>query len=323
MRLSTTTIYQQNLSSITNAYSKYQESALQLSSGKRVNTPSDDPIAASQAVILSQTQASSSQYATARDSATNSLSLETTVLEQVTDVIQNVQTLIVEAGNTTYSDADRQSLSTELQGYKDQLLSLANSTDSNGNYIFAGYQTDTEPFVMDSSGNVTYAGGSVAISQKVDSSRTMATGDTGSDVFMSLASGYTTEPDGSTSESNIFNTIDTVLEALDISLDNAGSDTTITDNYTALLDKGNRGMSNSLDNVLTVQASVGSKLNELTTLDSIGDSRDILMSDKMSDLVDADIYETYSEYSLRQVALQAAYGAFSSLKDLSLFTMNG
>ncbi|MFP1721814.1 flagellar hook-associated protein FlgL [Lonsdalea quercina] len=325
MRLSSSMIYQQNMQSITNAYSKYQSAALDLSNGQLVNKPSDDPIASSQAVVLAQSQSTNEQFATARDTATTNLSLESTVLDQVTDVIQNVQTLLVKAASTTYSDSDRQSMKTELQGYKDQLLTLANTTDSNGNYIFAGYKTDTAPFVEDSEGNVSYVGSDTPVSQKVDSSRTMTTGDTGTTIFMSLSAGYKTEPDGSASETNMFNSIDYALTALDIPLDETGDDTTSSESYQAMFDKANRGMSNSLDNVSTVQATVGSKLNELTTLDSIGDSRDLIYSDRMTSLKGSDVddmYEMISNVTMQKVALQAAQSTFSSMKGMSLFEMN-
>ncbi|KAA8996716.1 flagellar hook-filament junction protein FlgL [Affinibrenneria salicis] len=320
MRLSTSNSYQNLINTIAQSNKTMQDSVLQMSTQKSVNSPSDDPIAASQAVILAQTQASSSQYSAARSSATTSLQLENTVLDQVVDVVQSIQTLVVKAGNTTYSDADRQSMATELQGYKDQLLTLANSTDSNGNYIFAGYATESAPFTADADGNVTYTGGDTAISLQVDSSRSMTIGNTGSSVFMTLAAGYATEPDGSASESNIFNSIDYALEALNMPLnDSTDADT---EAYTALMDKANRGMRNSLDNVLTVQAEAGSKVTELTSLDSLGSSRDILYADRMTSLTGIDIYETYSNFTLQKTALQAAMTAFSSMKDLSLFQLN-
>lgn len=266
MRLSTSMIYQRNLDAISESYSKWENTGQQLATGKRVNVPSDDPIAASQAIKLGQSQALNSQYSAARTSATNSLSAETTVLEQVTDVIQSTQTLLVQAGDSTLSDQDRQSLATQLQSYKAQLLNLANSQDGNGNYLFAGYKTNSAPFVEAEDGSVSYSGGGHAMTQQVDASRSMTVGDTGSAVFMSLTAGYTTEPDGCDSESNIFNTLDIVLKALTTPQQDA--DSTVTDDYTAAIGKASRGLSNSL----AVQSSVGSKLNELDNLDSLGTS---------------------------------------------------
>ncbi|MBT9431210.1 flagellar hook-associated protein FlgL [Candidatus Sodalis endolongispinus] len=315
MRLSTSMIYQRNLDAISESYSKWENTGQQLATGKRVNVPSDDPIAASQAVKLSQSQALNSQYSAARTSATNSLSSETTVLEQVTDVIQSAQTLLVQAGDGTLSDKDRQSLATQLQSYKDQLLNLANSQDGNGNYLFSGYKTNSAPFVEAEDGSISYSGGGQAMTQQVDASRSLTVGDTGSAVFMSLTAGYTPEPDGGDSESNIFNTLDIALKALNTPLEDA--DSTVTDDYTAAIGKASRCLSNSLDTVLSVQSSVGSKLNEL---DSLGTSRSTLISDNISALVDLDWYQEISDYSQQQVALQAAYSTFTAMQSMSLFS---
>ncbi|TCL02263.1 flagellar hook-associated protein FlgL [Sodalis ligni] len=326
MRLSTSTIYQQNLDGITNGYSKWQATGVQLSTGNRVNKPSDDPIAASQAVGLNQVQALGDQYSAARTTANASLSLESSVLDQMTDVIQKTQTLIVQAGDGTLSDSDRQSLATTLQSYKDQLLTLGNTKDSNGNYLFAGYSTGSQPFVEDpDSGAVTYVGGSEALSQQVDSSRTMTIGDTGGSVLDSLSAGYTPEPadsDGTVppSEANVFNTIDSVLTALKTPQEDA--DATTTAAYSATLAKASRGMANSLNNVATVQSSVGTKLNELDTLDSVATDRSTIYQTQIGNLTGVDWYQAISDYSMQQAALQASYSTFNAMKQLSLFQMN-
>lgn len=83
MRFSTQMMYQQNMRGITNSQAEWMKYGEQMSTGKRVVNPSDDPIAASQAVVLSQAQAQNSQYALARTFATQKVSLEESVLSQV------------------------------------------------------------------------------------------------------------------------------------------------------------------------------------------------------------------------------------------------
>ena len=136
MRVSTLMMYQQNMRGITDSQSAWLGYGEQMSTGKRVNRASDDPVAASQAVVLSQAQAQNSQYATARTFATQRVSIEEKTLSQVTTAIQSAQEKIVYAGNGTLSDDDRASLATDLEGIRDQILNLANSTDGNGRYIF-------------------------------------------------------------------------------------------------------------------------------------------------------------------------------------------
>lgn len=132
MRISTQMMYEQSMRGVTNSQSLWLSYGEQMSTGKRINRPSDDPIAASQAVVLSQAQTQNSQYALARSFATTKVSLEENVLSQVTTAIQAAQEKIVNAGNGTLSDDDRASLTTNLQGIRDQLMNLANSTDGNG-----------------------------------------------------------------------------------------------------------------------------------------------------------------------------------------------
>ncbi|QOR39223.1 flagellar hook-associated protein FlgL [Billgrantia diversa] len=80
-----------------------------------------------------------------------------------------------------------------------------------------------------------------------------------------------------------------------------------------------RELDNSLDNVLTVRASMGARLNELDVVDAVGDNRMMNYEQTLSDLVDLDYNEAIAEYSLRQVGLQAAQKAFVDVKGLSLF----
>ncbi|PWW09985.1 flagellar hook-associated protein FlgL [Mangrovibacter plantisponsor] len=319
MRISTQMIFEQNVRGITQSQQKWLNYGEQLSTGKRVNRPSDDPVAASQAIVVSQAQAQNSQYATARTFANQKVSLEESVLSQVTSSIQTAQEKIVYASNGTLSDDDRASLATQLQGVRDQLLNLANSTDGNGRYIFAGYKTDSEPF-DDSGTTVNYVGGTENITQKVDSARTMVIGHTGSEVFDSITSNAEAEPDGSASETNLFTMLDTAIASLNTPQQDL--DQTSKDALQAVIDKTSRGLKNSLNNVLKVRSELGTQLNELDNLDSLGDDRSLQQSQQMSNLVDADWNSVISSYVMQQTALQASYKAFSDMQGMSLFQLN-
>ena len=310
MRVSTLMMYQQNMRGITDSQSAWLKYGEQMSTGKRVNRASDDPVAASQAVVLSQAQAQNSQFATARTFATQRVSIEESTLSQVTTAIQSAQEKIVNAGNGTLSDDDRASLATELQGIRDQILNLANSTDGNGRYIFAGYKTDTAPF--DDQG--TYVGGALNVEQQVDTSRTMVIGHTGNLVFDSATSNA--KPDADT---NIFKALDSAIAALNTPVED---DDTAKDTAAAAIDRTNRSLSNSLNNVLSVRAELGTQLNELDKLDSLGDDRALAQTQPMSNLVDVDWNETISNYTMQQTALQAAYKAFTDMQGMSLFQLN-
>lgn len=188
MRLSSATIYNQNLTSMLNQQSEYQAAALEVSSGTRVSKPSDDSLAASQAVNVRQSIAANQQYADSRASITTALSQEESTLDSVNDAITSAMTLVVQAGNGTLSDADRESIATSLQGIYDTLVTLANSTDSNGNYLFAGYQTQSPAFAVNDAGELVYQGDGNVPTQQVSSTQTMASGDNGASIFLSVNS---------------------------------------------------------------------------------------------------------------------------------------
>lgn len=320
MRLSTGMIYDQQMRGIQNSQSSWLKVGEQLSTGNRVNRPSDDPVAASQAVVVSQAQAETAQYKTARVFATQNQSTEETTLKQVADVIISAQTTVVAASNGVLSDADRASYATQLEGVRAQLLNLANGTDGNGRYVFAGYESDKAPFTTDATGATTYNGGLTPITQKVDSSRTLTTNHTGKQVFDSLTSSAIKEPDGSASESNIFAVLDTAIKSLKVPLDNANQ--AAVDAEAANMGKANRGLSNMLDNVSSVRSEIGTNLQELGNLDSKGDDTTLNLKTQMSGLIGADTTETISSYTMQQAALKASYTVFQQMSKMSLFNMN-
>lgn len=320
MRISTNMIFEQQVRGITDSQASWLKSGQELSSGRRVNNPSDDPIAASRAVVLSQTQQQGKQYELARTFAEQGLSLEENTLKGVTDGIIAAQGLIVNGSTGTLSDSDRGSIATQLEGIRAQLLNQANSQDANGRYIFAGYKTDSAPFVDTAGTGVSYAGGTDAITQKVDTSRTMTVGHTGDDIFMSITGNAKKEPDGSASETNVFTMLDSAIAALKVPQDDADAATKKT--FQDAMDKTNRGLNNSLNNVSKVRSEIGIQLDEIGTLNGQGDDRSVIYSSQMSDLVNVDLTEAASSYTMQQTALQASYKTFTDMSKMSLFQMN-
>lgn len=316
MRISTQMMYDQNMRGITDSQSKWLSYGEQMSTGKRVNRPSDDPIAASQAVVLSQSQSQNSQFALARTFAMQKVSLEDNVLSQVNAAITSAKEKLVNAGNGTLSDDDRLSLASDLQGIRDQLMNLANSADGNGRYIFAGYKTEAPPF---DSVTGDYNGGTQAISQQVDTARNMVISHTGQQIFESITSNAKELPGGGYGETNMFKILDTAISALKVPVDN---DSAAAEVQNKAISDAQIGITNTQNNVLTVVADVGTKMNELEKLDNLGDDRALGQTQQMSDLVDVDWNSAISSYIMQQAALQASYKAFSDMQGMSLFQLN-
>ncbi|MEP9248857.1 flagellar hook-associated protein FlgL [Enterobacter asburiae] len=316
MRISTQMMYEQNMRGITDSQSRWLSYGEQMSTGKRVNRPSDDPIAASQAIVLSQSQSQNSQFALARTFATQKVSLEDNVLTQVNTAISSVREKLVYASNGTLSDDDRLSLATDIQGIRDQLMNLANTTDGNGRFIFAGYKTDSAPFDAVTGD---YNGGAEAISQQVDTARNMTISHTGQQIFESITSNAEQLPGGGYGQTNMFKILDSAIASLKIPIENDPAAATA---QSQVIANAQIGIKNSQNNILTVVADVGTKMNELEKLDTLGDDRALGQTKQMSDLVDVDWNEAISSYTMQQAALQASYKAFSDMQGMSLFQLN-
>ena len=223
------------------------------------------------------------------------LTAEDSTLASVTNLLQSVQDTVTSAGNGTLSDANRASMATTLQANLDQLVGLANTTDAQGNYVFSGYQSNTRAFVQTATG-ATYQGDSGQQLLQVDGSRQMAIGNTGQSVFQGGGQ-------------DVFQTIKSLVTLLQT----PGAPAPAT------LATLSSNLSQSLNNVLTVRSSVGSRLNELDALNASGSDRDLQYSQTLSSLQDLDYAKAVTQLTQQQTTLQAAQQSFVKISGLSLF----
>lgn len=189
MRISTSTFYERNLSALNGQQQQLFRTQQMLSAGTKYLTAADDPVAASRALGVRQTLSESAQFATSRDRAMMTLTHEDTALDSATVILQDIKTLTVAAGNGTLSDADRASMATTLQSKLDQLVSVANSDDGNGQFLFAGYKSGTAPFAAAAGGGIQYMGDQGQRMIQVDVARQMSSSDDGRSVFQSVQGG--------------------------------------------------------------------------------------------------------------------------------------
>jgi flagellar hook-associated protein 3 FlgL len=189
MRISTNMIYDTGIAGIQQRLQSQVQLQQQVSSGLRVMKPSDDPVAAAQILNLQQAQSINDQYTANSSTAQGQLGLEDSALSDLTTVLQNVKTQAVYAGNGVLSNADRANLATQLQQSYQQLLSIANRTDSNGQYLFSGYQGATAPFSESSPGTVAYAGDTGQRQVQIGAGAAISVSDSGEAVFRAIKNG--------------------------------------------------------------------------------------------------------------------------------------
>lgn len=189
MRISTSMLYDSGVSGMQRQTQQLLQTQQQLASGRKLLTPSDDPVAAARALQVSQAQALNQQYQSNAGSATDGLGQEQNALSSLTQLLQNVKTDAVSAGNGALSPADRANLAQDLQQQYQQLLALANSTDGAGQYLFSGYQGGTQPFTAAAPGSVTYNGDQGQRTIQVAPAEQVAVSDSGATVFLNIPTG--------------------------------------------------------------------------------------------------------------------------------------
>lgn len=190
MRISTSWMYQQQLSTMLNQQSELAQTQNEVSTGNAINVASDNPTGAAQIVGLNHILAENTQYASNISSANTRLSTESNTLTSVNNLLSSVNDIALSAINGAMSSTDLSNMATQLTQYRDQLVQLANTTDANGQALFAGTSTTTTPFVSNSStGAVTYAGNDQQSFSAIGSGLQVANSDAGSNIFMNLAAG--------------------------------------------------------------------------------------------------------------------------------------
>ncbi|MEW6164207.1 MAG: flagellar hook-associated protein FlgL [Pseudomonadota bacterium] len=189
MRVSTGMIYDSGLGSIQNRTSTLLRTQQQLSSGRRILSPSDDPVAAARALEVAQSKSANQAQAVTRDNVKSAVGLADAQLQSATDLLVRVRELSVQAGNASLSDNDRKSIALELRQRFDELIAIANSKDGLGNSLFGGFQVGNKPFAGSVEDGVRYLGDDGSRSLQVSSSRQMGVSQSGSDVFMRVMSG--------------------------------------------------------------------------------------------------------------------------------------
>jgi flagellar hook-associated protein 3 FlgL len=160
----------------------------QIATGQRINTPADDPSGAVRALDLDRALAESQQFSRNSDAAKNRLSYEEQTLSDMTSLLQNVRDVTVQGANATVDAGSRAALAQQVQSRLDDLLAMANRKDANGEYLFSGYQTLTQPFSKTGS-SVQYSGDQGVRLVQTSSTQQVADGHSGYDLFLNIAQG--------------------------------------------------------------------------------------------------------------------------------------
>lgn len=186
MRISTNMMYQSSTRSLQNASERLDKASEQMTTGEKFSTAGEDPTGMSAKMSLSSKIAAYQQYNSNGNLLDSSLTLEGTVLSSATTGLQSAYTLVQQSYNGSLSTSDRKSIASELEELQSQLYDLMNSKNADGEYIFGGNQSQTQPFFKDSSGNYQFQGDTGQRIIQVAPSVQIAANDSGLSVFQSV-----------------------------------------------------------------------------------------------------------------------------------------
>jgi len=208
MRISTAALHNTALTGLLNRQSELSRTQSQIASGKRVQTPADDPIGAVHILELQRLQTESDQFGRNSDAVKARLSHEEQALADAGLVLQRVREQALAANNGTLDNTALQAIATELRSRVQQLMDIANSRDGNGEYLFSGYATQTQPFARNGA-TAAYAGDQGVRQLQTGPAQYTADGHSGFDVFMNIVEGngvFTTGVTGTNTGSGSINT---------------------------------------------------------------------------------------------------------------------
>lgn len=303
MKISTSLYFDRSTQQLGNVQAKLTKVQEQLSTGLQIVKPSDAPDKASLVTRLESELARQSGYQDTLKSVNVRLSAEETALKNTSDVMYRVKELAVQAANDTLGAQDRQSIALELGTLRDQILSMANSQDSNGNYLFSGSRAGEPAFSQNSDGRVVYQGDHSRMKVNVGDNRRMNLNLPGSDIFTRVV-----RDDGKGNKVGVdfFQALDDLTAAV------KGADRTQIQRGIAEVDTLQGGISEGL-------GQIGADLSVVDMQTNVLDQVVLRLQTTRSDVEDLDYTEAITRMNKDQLALEAAQSSFAKISQLSLF----
>ena len=295
MRLSTQQFFIQNLTNVQQSNAnvfKYQQ---QLSTGKKLSKPSDDPLAATQINKFERLIARNEVFSRNVDVAERRLKLQESTLTLVVDSLQKIKELSVQANNGALSNTDLNIIGTELNQLLGQLAGAVNTQDAQGEYLFSGFKGQTQPYKLNASDNYVFQGDAGQRFLNVGENTTIASTDSGAGMF-------------GTGEENLLNTVKQMAEALTGNPPSIGA-------FNGQLD----ALNGFFEQTITTRSQIGARLKVLEDQrEQLADIK-LFTQNTLSRFKDTDYYEAASKLALEQNALEATYLTFSKIQELNLF----
>jgi len=303
MKISTTRYFQQSSQQLSDIQASLSQTQEQLSSSKKITKPSDAPDQAAAITRFQSAIARQQGYQDTLKTVNARLSSEETALTSASDVMARIKELATQAANDTVSDEDRKSIAVELGTLRDQLLSLANTQDGTGNYVFSGSKSSQPAYAKNASGQLVYQGDQARMQVNVGDNRRLDLNLPGSDAFVKAVR---TDSKGNQSGVDFFQALDDLTQAV------SSSDKTNIQRGISEVNTLQNGISQGL-------GTIGANQSVADMQTSVLDAITLTLKTSKSNIEDLDYTEAATRMNQQELALQAAQSSFAKISQLSLF----
>jgi flagellar hook-associated protein 3 FlgL len=303
MKISTHLLFDRGSAQMSTVQNQLAKSQAQLAQGKQVINASDAPNQAATIQRLQSILTRQDSYQSSLNTIKSRLQGEESALQSVSDLIIRAKEVAVQGANDTLNAGNREALATEMQALRDQMLSLANTKDSNGNYLFAGSRVKQPAFSETANGSPVYLGDQTHMNVRVGDQRSIAVNRTGTDAFVPVPR---VDKDGSTVGVGFFKVMDDLIDGLiNVNGDNIRRGV-------GELDTLQTGVSLSL-------AQVGTNLNVVDQQTAVIEDTTLNLKTTLSSIEDLDFASAITKMNQQMMSLEAAQSSFAKISQLNLF----
>jgi flagellar hook-associated protein 3 FlgL len=303
MKISTQLMFQRGSTQMSTVQSKLTQTQAQLAQGKQVINASDAPDQAATIQRLKSILNRQESYQSSLNTVKNRLQGEESTLQSVSDLLVRAKEVAVQGANDTLNPGDRKGLATEMKALRDQMLSLANTKDSNDNFLFAGSRVKQKAFAENSSGVPVYQGDQTRMNVRVGEQRSIPINRTGTGAFVSV---NRTDTDGTAIGVGFFKVMDDLIAGLNNS---KGAD----------VSRGVGELDNLQLGVSLARAEVGTNLNVVDQQTSVIEDMTLNLKTTLSSFEDLDYASAITKMNQQMLSLEAAQSSFAKVSKLSLF----
>jgi flagellar hook-associated protein 3 FlgL len=304
MQISTNQLFDRASSQLSTIQNDLAKSQAQIAAQKQVLSPSDAPDQAAAIARFKSVLSRQNSYVTSLDDLNSRLTIQGSTLDSANNALIRIKELAIQANNGTNDANNLKVLADEMKAMRDQLLSLANSSDTNGKFIFSGSRMNTPPFAPNAQGQITYQGDQTRMLQAIGDQRTMTMNQPGSQTFVRVVR---TAVDGSSVGVGFFQALDDLI---------AG----VTSSNSSAMQRGMSEVDELHRGVVQAEAQTGTDLQVVEQQHALIQDTQLTLKSALSNIEDLDYASSITQMKKQMMALEAAQSSFAKITQLSLFS---